>query len=584
MSFQFNNKVSLIYKKLKRGDYEVKPFQAFKKWQFASDASSTANGVSTYYESLGLKVYRSLYPQNNKYFGAVANLSSSLYDRVFATQSLDPMMLWYYLDHMFYTNVAKDKFPTINSTSQTLQTHYESGSVLVIPQRIFGEGLKKGSFELTHMGSSSYFDYHLIDDGRGNLIDTGYDTTKFVDSTRCLLYLGFNEKYREYGFRNKQIGTIQDESPLNNNVIYVSPKNVTFEQGIPTTSPISSSGTCAVLNGGYFNVTTKENFNFNNRTNFAISFWINVPPTQSNTVYPYNVIVDKKTKELATVTDRNGVIRTANELITSIAPQYPFDVTITNTSSLYPHKIQFGQSSGIQTAFVTSSTQLTPGVWTHVLCQKSSSTYSIYLDGVLDNSVTQPIANSVTNNHYMYIGGNGTTGGILSGSLDEVRIYNKALTTSEIQGLADNSFNHGYAYQTNIVGNVFHQHGIVVISDPRPKYHNALLGRTGNYDYYGREDGFSGSFRTTTTFYEHEIICRLKKNEFNFSTNPSLRKDNNPYTSYPKDFATSSFFNPYVTTIGLYNDNSELLAVAKLASPLEKRDDVDLNVIIRFDV
>jgi hypothetical protein len=39
-----------------------------------------------------------------------------------------------------------------------------------------------------------------------------------------------------------------------------------------------------------------------------------------------------------------------------------------------------------------------------------------------------------------------------------------------------------------------------------------------------------------------------------------------------------------MTTIGLYNDDRELLAVAKLANPLEKRDDVDMNVIVRFDM
>jgi hypothetical protein len=51
-----------------------------------------------------------------------------------------------------------------------------------------------------------------------------------------------------------------------------------------------------------------------------------------------------------------------------------------------------------------------------------------------------------------------------------------------------------------------------------------------------------------------------------------------------EDYVTSSYFNPYMTTIGLYNDDRELLAVAKLANPLEKRDDVDMNVIVRFDM
>jgi hypothetical protein len=190
----------------------------------------------------------------------------------------------------------------------------------------------------------------------------------------------------------------------------------------------------------------------------------------------------------------------------------------------------------------------------------------------------------VANDREMFIGGNGTTSGTLSGSIDEFRIYNKGLNSTEIQSLSDNSFDLGYAYQSNTVGNVFYNYGMAVISDPRPKYANSILGETGNFDYNGRTNGFWGSFRSTVTFFEHEIICRLKKNEFNFSTNPTLRKDNEMNTSYPKDFATSSFFNPYITTIGLYNDNMDMVAVAKLANPLEKRDDVDMNIIVRFDV
>ena len=45
----------------------------------------------------------------------------------------------------------------------------------------------------------------------------------------------------------------------------------------------------------------------------------------------------------------------------------------------------------------------------------------------------------------------------------------------------------------------------------------------------------------------------------------------------------SGSLRPYVTTIGLYNDNAELLAVSKLAEPVAKRDDVDMNFMVRWD-
>ena len=110
------------------------------------------------------------------------------------------------------------------------------------------------------------------------------------------------------------------------------------------------------------------------------------------------------------------------------------------------------------------------------------------------------------------------------------------------------------------------------------------MGRTGSFDYDGRTNGFSGEFRSTTTFYEYQVICKIRKNEFNLSQNISLREGGDPNTYNLRDFVTSSYFNPYITTVGLYNDNNELLAIGKLASPLEKRDDVDMNIIVRWDI
>ena len=50
-----------------------------------------------------------------------------------------------------------------------------------------------------------------------------------------------------------------------------------------------------------------------------------------------------------------------------------------------------------------------------------------------------------------------------------------------------------------------------------------------------------------------------------------------------KDLFVSGTLKPYITTIGLYNDKTELIAVGKLAQPIQKRDDVDMNFVIRWD-
>lgn len=117
------------------------------------------------------------------------------------------------------------------------------------------------------------------------------------------------------------------------------------------------------------------------------------------------------------------------------------------------------------------------------------------------------------------------------------------------------------------------------------------------------------SFKNKYTIYEKTIKCTVKDYEYNTSTNPTLRSGSDQYlyltgsewvesTSLPssytgsyyynpnstlKSFATSSDFTPYVSTIGLYNDSNQLLAVAKLAQPLPLSTKTDTTFIIKFD-
>ena len=97
-------------------------------------------------------------------------------------------------------------------------------------------------------------------------------------------------------------------------------------------------------------------------------------------------------------------------------------------------------------------------------------------------------------------------------------------------------------------------------------------------------DDFSLEYNSTLTLYEYEFICKLKEDEFNFTSNPTIRLDNNPNSEIPKSITSYNEFSPYITTVGLYTDGGELVAIGKLGTPIKKRDDVDLNIIVRFDV
>ena len=163
-----------------------------------------------------------------------------------------------------------------------------------------------------------------------------------------------------------------------------------------------------------------------------------------------------------------------------------------------------------------------------------------------------------------------------------------------------------------LVGNVFYNDGVIVITD------------TGSYADVATKsgsDGFSVKFNSTQTIYEREYVCVVGENEFQHTTNKSLKVgrsgsvlmgsfvtsslrgtefDGFPYqtvgystSSYDVNGynigteligeATHSDFATYVTTIGLYNDNNELLALGKTAMPIKNDKELALTFVVRFD-
>jgi hypothetical protein len=106
---------------------------------------------------------------------------------------------------------------------------------------------------------------------------------------------------------------------------------------------------------------------------------------------------------------------------------------------------------------------------------------------------------------------------------------------------------------------------------------------------------FNLAFQNEVVIYEQNVICHVKDNEYNLSYNPTLLQDNlfsgsgflsqSLSTPIPevKNFATSSFFEPYVTTIGLYNETNDLLVVAKFAQPIPISQNTDMTFVVRYD-
>jgi hypothetical protein len=230
-------------------------------------------------------------------------------------------------------------------------------------------------------------------------------------------------------------------------------------------------------------------------------------------------------------------------------------------------------------ALVTATTPVSSS-WNHVVCQKSGSYMQIYVNGSLQTSVDQailkvpnsPLTESIRfdSNGSTHVGGWNPiyTGSNYNGKLDELRFYNKALTSTEI-GYLRNLSETGSMLQTNVVGNVFGKQGIAVISSPNYIYGNLL------------QTPYTASYKSTKTIHELHVLTKLDAGDFNMSLNPTLTKDDD--ISY-YGFVSGSGFNPYITTIGLYDTYGQLLAIGKLAQPVRKRNDVDMNFVIRIDM
>lgn len=178
-------------------------------------------------------------------------------------------------------------------------------------------------------------------------------------------------------------------------------------------------------------------------------------------------------------------------------------------------------------------------------------------------------------------------------------------------------------------GNVFYDQGLVVFTKS--------LGTLLISDWNLR-------FKSTETIYEHEYLIVASQDEFNVSTNPTsfveigkteidwttsdgtnpkfkpytIKAQTNPGVKYIRKLGknevgqtidyryqskinsnvyggfdqidssgsvdtTGSFLTPFITTIGLYDDDVQLIAVAKLPQPIKSLPNIDINFIVRFD-
>ncbi len=161
---------------------------------------------------------------------------------------------------------------------------------------------------------------------------------------------------------------------------------------------------------------------------------------------------------------------------------------------------------------------------------------------------------------------------------------------------------------STIVGNITYTHGLITLTGNETIYSGATAGgaiySTAVYgvNVYGSvitlsdwdsilqsfytSSNFTCSFSSSYTIYDTQYKCTIRENEYNFSLNSSLISgsydtSSNAGTLY--GFATESYFSPYITTVGLYDEQQNLLAIGKLAQPLPSSPTTDTTILINID-
>lgn len=508
-----------VFKTISSRDRNITDFKVYKSWDFATSQSLSANNILT---------LTAIKPNISKYSGNVVTLETHELNNDSAS---------------YYTNSNLDNLPcsilyySLNSLGIE---PFQYSSYLSIPQQFIGEGIKAGSINLQVGYVNEYYGntlktINLSDDGSGNLVNAFHSSS----ISNEILYIGFDKQKIE---AERELISRSDFEY--NNISFVESANGGFSSVLEPDS--------------YLRIKNQDEINTNKP--FAIAFWL-------KRLDDVGFIISKRnTKTANYINSATTLNNTGNVYVPT--HQYPFELYFIDSSG----RLYFRASNGID-LYLTSAL-MNVGDTAHIVIQRTSANkLQFYKDKVLIDEFT--ISGRISNDADIFIGNDNINSG-LNCEIDEFFIFNKSLNTTEIAQLYHQPTN------TQIVGKILYNEGVVVISDPRHLYNEVIFSNTLNNYSLSKIKSIHLNFNSTMTIHEHEYICKINENEFNFTANKSVVQ---PDSNLIKDeIIESDNFYPYITTVGLYDSYGRLLAIGKLSNAVKKRNNVDLNIVVRFDV
>ena len=103
-------------------------------------------------------------------------------------------------------------------------------------------------------------------------------------------------------------------------------------------------------------------------------------------------------------------------------------------------------------------------------------------------------------------------------------------------------------------------------------------------NYHYTDIDFTASFQSSQPILTHNYHCMVEPNEMNLSHNPTLLDKGSDISGSLKPEFLEEDFRVYTTTIGLYNDFDELVAVGKLSEPTPILPNTPYTFVVKIDL
>lgn len=162
------------------------------------------------------------------------------------------------------------------------------------------------------------------------------------------------------------------------------------------------------------------------------------------------------------------------------------------------------------------------------------------------------------------------------GDTDDYLVNQNDYVVEDYLLLADYNYDDGEGNLKNSltrdkVGNVIYSHGQIVITD------ETLA------TYYLDQENTKQplSWKSNQPIYTYNYNIKISDYEYNFTMNPTAQTGSDGQLA---DNVTGSYFQPYITTVGLYNDANELIAVGKMSQPLPKSANTEMTIQVKLDI